>query len=94
VVRWEGTATPSLRLAVAHLGAGVAVALGVAVLGLLAAVAYASLVGGRTDVPVLLGTLLFVGGPFSLLSLLAVRREATPANSCRRFRAFGSALSS
>jgi hypothetical protein len=75
VVRWEGLSSTRLRTALRHLVAGLVVTVGLAVAALLGLVAYGSVTGGRPAVLVLLVTMLLVGGPFSLLYLVAVRRE-------------------
>lgn len=77
VVRWRGETDGRLRAAFRHVVASVFVLVG---LGLLAAVglfAVAAVTEGVTDTVVLLVVLTLVGGPFSLLYLVAVRREAS-----------------
>lgn len=71
VVAWERSAPTRLRTAVRHVVAGFFAAVLLFVVALLGTVTYGSLTGGSADFLVVFATLLLVGGPFSLLYLLA-----------------------
>lgn len=74
VVSWERSSSGRLRAVLAHLGAGFFVAVVLAVFALVVSLASDAVTdGGSADFLVVLLTLLFVGGPFSLLYLVAAR---------------------
>jgi hypothetical protein len=77
VVRWQGESDGRLRTAVRHVVAATFLTVGVALLAGVALVVVAGLLAGATDSVVLLVVMLLVGGPFSLVYLVAIRRQAS-----------------
>lgn len=70
-VSWERSGDTRLRIAVRHVVAGFFAAVLLFIFALLATVAYGAVTGGSVDLFVVVVTLFLVGGPFSLLYLLA-----------------------
>jgi hypothetical protein len=77
VVRWQGESHGRLRTAFRHVVAATFLTVGVALLAAVALVVAVGVVEGATDSLVLLVVMLLVGGPFSLVYLVAIRREAS-----------------